>query len=744
MWFLENAWLIPLIPAVSFVLILVFGKRMPRHGSEIGIGAVGASFLLACGSAYQWIQHVDDAEGGAEGGHAVGRVLGALGHSVGHLSAEEEGHGVVVEPIIRSTTWLQNGGVDLNVGIQIDGLAVVVMFVVTLVSLLVHIYSTEYMRDDRRYTHFFAALSLFTASMLLLVVADNTLQFLVGWELVGLCSFMLIGHWWEEKPNSDAALKAFFTTRTGDIGLLCGVIMTYFIVDRATGEGSFNIMAINDAATNHGGAVGSTLLFWCGVGLLLGIIGKSGQFPLHTWLPDAMAGPTPVSALIHAATMVVAGVYLGARLFPVFYEGFDIGDGGVNPMALIGGITVIIGAALAFVQDDIKKVLAYSTISQLGYMVMGLGVGAWVAAVFHLFTHAFFKANLFLGAGSVSHSGAHHSFDMKKDMGGLRKYMPQTFWTFVIGSLALAGIFPLAGFWSKDEILLGASENDYKLFFYVGLIGAFMTAAYMTRCVYLVFFGEYRGGDHGQADPEPAPYGDRDEHAEDDRLPAHAALADHHGEPHESNRLITGPLWVLTAFSAFAGLLNAPGIEKFSEWFDPNNARDGVFVFPEFVREHHEFSVTTAAISVAIALLGIAVSHAYYWRQVGPQRLSERNGAARAGKNFLVNKYYLDWLYERVIVRAIKGPIAAAAYWVNQHVIDNVLNYTGRGARALGRVTYDYVDQKGVDGIVNGIGITTGEAGGAIRQIQTGRLQLYALMLVLAVGVFAAALWIAN
>src|SRR4029077_13374361 len=255
----------------------------------------------------------------------------------------------------------------------------------------------------RRYTYFYAALSLFTASMLLLVVADNTLQLLVGWELVGVCSFMLIGHWWEEEPNSDAALKACLTTRTGDIGLLTGVIMTFFVVQRATGVGSFNIVALNSAASNP--KVGHTLILWCAAALLLAIIGKSGQFPLHTWLPDAMAGPTPVSALIPAATMVVAGVCLGARLSPVFWHGLSIGTpghGGVNAMALIGGITGIIGAALAVVQDDNKKVLAYSTISQLGYMVMALGVGAWTAAVFHLFTHAFFKADLFLGAGSVS------------------------------------------------------------------------------------------------------------------------------------------------------------------------------------------------------------------------------------------------------------------------------------------------------------------------------------------------------
>src|SRR5437667_3100095 len=389
------------------------------------------------------------------------------------------------------------------------------------------------MRGDRRYTWFYAALSLFTASMLLLVVADNTLQLLVGWELVGVCSFMLIGHWWEEKPNSDAALKAFLTTRTGDIGLLTGVIMTFFVVQRATGVGSFNIVELNSAASNP--KVGHTLILWCAAALMLAIVGKSGQFPLHTWLPDAMAGPTPVSALIHAATMVVAGVYLGARVYPVFFHGFSIGDGGVNPMAALGGITILIGAALAFVQNDIKKVLAYSTVSQLGYMVMGLGVAAWTGAVFHIFTHAFFKAGLFLGAGSVSHSGSHHSFDMKKDMGGLRRRMPVTFWTFLVYTAALAGIPIFAGFWSKDEIILGAGRNGYQFFMVVGLVGALMTAAYMTRCVYLTFFGEPRG-----------------------------LAAEHH--PHESPPAITVPLVVLAVLSVTAGLLNAPHVELFRKW----------------------------------------------------------------------------------------------------------------------------------------------------------------------------------
>src|SRR5581483_4378264 len=455
---LDQAWLIPTLPALSFVAILLFGKRLPRKGSELGIVAVGASFVLACVAAVQWIHKIDTA------------------------STEK------VKPVLHHIEWWQNGAVKFGVGTQIDGLAVMMMFVVTLISFLVHVYSTAYMHDDRRYTHYYAFLSLFTASMLTLVVADNTLQLLVGWELVGLCSFVLIGHWWEEGVNSTAAIKAFLTTRTGDIGLMIGVIITFFAA------GTFSIVGINTYAGSHGAQ--HDLLLAGAICLFIGIIGKSGQFPLHTWLPDAMAGPTPVSALIHAATMVVAGVYLGARLYPVFFNGFSIGHGGVNFMAVIGGTTIIIGALLAFVQDDIKKVLAYSTISQLGYMVMALGVGAWSAAVFHLFTHAFFKALLFLGAGSISHSGSHHSFDMKKDMGGLKKYMPVTFWTFMIGTLALAGIFPFAGFWSKDEIVATAGKTGFDGFMIVGIVGAFLTAAYMARCVYLTFFGEYRGHGH--------------------------------------------------------------------------------------------------------------------------------------------------------------------------------------------------------------------------------------------------------
>ncbi len=704
---LENAWIIPIIPAASFAVILLLGKRLPFKGSEIGTLAVAVTFVLSCVAAFQWIDRVSDADaagshggteqehGGTEGEEHGGEEehgLGVVGRSLATsfsatpaVEAGEEGHSEVAEvrPVVRSWTWWQNGGTTFGLGTQIDGLASMMMVVVGLISLLVHIYSLVYMHGDRRFTHYYAALSLFTASMLTLVVADNSLQLLFGWELVGLCSFMLIGHWWEEKPNSDAALKAFFTTRTGDIGLLIGVIVTFF----AAG-GTFSLIGINEAAL---GGEGSHLLWLVGAStLFIGVIGKSGQFPLHTWLPDAMAGPTPVSALIHAATMVVAGVYLVARLYGVFWEGFSIEAGGINFMAAIGGATIIIGALLAFVQSDIKKVLAYSTISQLGYMVMGMGVGGWVAAVFHLFTHAFFKACLFLGAGSISHSGSHHSFDMKKDMGGLRRYMPQTFITFIIGTAALTGFPFLAGFWSKDEIIATAGETGYYTFFYVGLVGAFLTALYMTRCVYLTFFGQYRG----------------------------------HGHPHESPLAITGPLWILAFLSITAGFLQATAfdIHLFQDWVEPR------FAFPPV--SHPEFEWSKGILAIAIAFAGYALMAAYYTRKlpflVG---LTSRNPVARAGYAFLANRYYLDHLYTGVIVGGIKRPIARATNWFNQHVLDGIVNGTGRGATLLGRGVYRGLDQAVIDGIVNGTGRASEGSGGVLRLLQTGRVQQYGALL---------------
>jgi NADH-quinone oxidoreductase subunit L len=716
---LENIWLIPAVTAASFVLILFFGKREPNKGASIGILALGLAFAFSTIAVVQWIGRAADFEvppaHSVESAEAeVGAGSAADAADEEHATAEEDSHATgeasgteaegegehhaepIREPVKREWSWFSNGQVTIKAGTVADGLAVALCWVVALISLLVHIFSFSYMHGDERFTHYFAALSLFTTGMFVLVTSSNTLQALFGWELMGLCSFMLIGHWWDREgnKNSNAALKAFFTTRTGDVGLLVGISILFF----AAGE-TFDIQAINDAAL--GGEIAHGVLLAAASALLIAVIGKSAQFPLHTWLPDAMAGPTPVSALIHAATMVVAGVYLVARLYGVFWEGFDIGGGGLNPVALVGGITILIAAALAFVQRDIKKVLAYSTVSQLGFMVMALGVGAWTAAVFHLFTHAFFKACLFLGAGSISHSGSHHSFDMVEDMGGLKDKMPITFWTFGIATLALAGVPPLAGFWSKDEILLGAGENGYQYFLIVGLVGAFMTAAYMTRCVYLTFFGEARG-----------------------------AAAHHH--PHESPPLITGPLVVLAGLAVVTGLLNAPGIELFGKWTE-NQTVLGAGV------EHHEFAITTALLSVVVGLGGIGTAFLYYWRGVRLPVTADR-GIGKPIYTFLDRKYYLDDLYEGVIVKGIREPIAQGAYWINQKVIDAVVNGAGIAARGIARFTYEVIDQRGVDGLVNGAGLTAEGSGNLLRHIQTGRVQQYAALMLGAVGVLALAL----
>ena len=801
---LTKTWILPLIMAGSFLLILFVGKRLPEKArASIGIVAVGACFVLSLIAAAGWIQRVDDPDaqpiacgderyqepilaGVAEEGHgeegdhgeeggsgedgthdeaAAAPLALAPGESAAALPVAEEGeeehHSTT--PVVCAWTWFETGlgdwteeypateahgegeaalataslaavgqdggegeeplviapGPDgleegelaptpvmaevessgaglFEFGFITDGLSVMMLITVSFISLLVHIYSTEYLHGDVRHTHYYAFLSLFTASMLFYVLSSNTLQMLVGWELVGVCSFALIGHWWEEKPNSDAALKAFLTNRVGDTGLIIGVVITFF----AAGATSFNVLHINEYALS--GAANQTLLLIGALCLFAGVTSKSGQFPLHTWLPDAMAGPTPVSALIHAATMVVAGVYLIARLYGVFFEGLNIQFNSINYVALIGGITVVGGALLAFVQQDLKKVLAYSTISQLGYMVMALGVGAWTAAIFHLFTHAFFKACLFLGAGSVSHA-CHHTFDMRK-MGGLRKHMPTTFWTFTLATLALIGIFPFAGFWSKDEILAGASqgqEQAYTFMLILGVVGAFCTAAYMTRAWWKTFFGEYRG----------------------------------HGTPHESPKVMTVPLIVLAVAACFFGLLNFPDTDFFLLSWWPNDLTlrfehyvEPTFAFPtEF--EHPEFSWWVALSSTVIGVIGVGLAYQFFALGKGPFRgLSKRQPFAWAYKA-LENKYWLDVLYTDKIAGGTKGPVAKGANWLNQHVIDKVVNVVGASAARAGNLTYKYVDQGVVDTVVNASGAASEESGQLLRKVQTGKVQQYAALL---------------
>ncbi|MCC6437923.1 MAG: NADH-quinone oxidoreductase subunit L [Acidimicrobiales bacterium] len=797
-WFLENAWLFPAVPFVSFLLILFFGRKMPKQGAEIGITALAIVFAGALIAGAQWISHVNAAESahGTEETHSTDETHGTEeeGHSTepgttedgthseegtsteeshdeGALAVSGGGRSVVlgpslalpmaeeggeahasVPPVISEwkSDWWTVGGIDFQVGTFVDGQAVMMLFVVGLISLLVHIYSTDYVHGDIRYTHFFAFLSLFTASMLLLVLANNLVMFITAWELVGVCSFALIGHWWEEQNNSNAALKAFLTNRVGDMGLLIGMITLFF----TAGQGrTFNIYEINVAAAS--GTVSDTALTVAALCLLAAVMSKSGQFFLHTWLPDAMAGPTPVSALIHAATMVVAGVYMIARMYPVFFEGMSIAGGSINAVALIGAITTMVGGSLAFVQRDIKKVLAYSTVSQLGYMVMALGVGAWTAAMFHLMTHAFFKACLFLGSGSVSHA-CNHSFDMKTDMGGLRKYMPKTHATFLVGTLALAGFPLMSGFWSKDEILAGTggfglsegANGRYSLMLVMGLITGGMTAAYMTRCYWLTFMGEWRGANSPNAHhgAHAAAHDDHDAHAPAGH-DAHDAHDAHGGLPHESGPRITTPLLILAVLAFVAMFANIPGQFgfvpegwrlRFEHYIEPKGE-----YFPAI--SHAEFSPVIAILSLIAAAVASGLAVAYYRKveaqdPMGTELVdgpTSKAGLPKVAYNVLANKFYLDWLYTDVIVGFVKGPLARAANWFNQNVLDGIVNGTATVSKRIAGFTYTVLDQQVVDGVVRGSGIGASETGGLLRRMQNGRVQGYAALMFAAAAVLA-------
>jgi NADH-quinone oxidoreductase subunit L len=828
-WFLENAWLVGLIPVIAFGIIMGFGKRLPMKGAEVGIASMAATLVVAVGGAIQWIQRTDSAEKAGEGASGL---LQAFGRALPQATEGEAKP--FIEPVVTTWVWWQNSGLEFGIGSSIDGLAILLIALVAFISLLVQIFSVDYVRGDRRYTHFFAAITLFSGGMLIMLMAENMVQLILGWEIMGLTSFMLIGHWWEEEANSRAALKAFFTVRVGDVGLLVGTAIIFFganqwAVDNLDSNG-FNIAAIQAWALS--GEANTQFLLWGAVALFIACIGKSGQFPLHTWLPDAMAGPTPVSSLLHSSTMVVAGVFLVARVYPVFWEGFNIGTGGLSFIAIIGAITIVIAALLAFVQDDIKKVLAYSTVSQLGYMMLGLGTGAWLPAVFHIFTHAFFKCCLFLCAGSVSHSGSHHSFDMKKDMGGLRKHMPVTFWAWIVSTLALTGVFPFAGFWSKDEIIDNVGANGYTFLMWVGLGGAALTAMYMTRATYLTFFGEPRGAaaGHGHDDPhgeehemehvsvgapEPRSLGAAanarhggEGSASDEPHGGHGGSAaddgsDHHGGPHESGKLILIPIVILAFLALTSGFANptplasrfGEGVELIKTYVEPRatpvvteeflasgpgesvaitqassltptaeggegaegGAKSGcgftapdagtVCFFPGVSHAEPKFWKIMLSLGIVGAGYALAIGFcvAFYGRRdrrlVG---LTERNRVLRGGFLFLKNKYYLDALYENVIVRAVAYPIAKMAYWINQHVLDATVNGVGIGTRRTGQWVYDNIDQRVVDGAVNGSGWAASEAGHAMQPTQSGKIAQYGALLFGAATVGAIVLVLVN
>ncbi|MDY0059404.1 MAG: NADH-quinone oxidoreductase subunit L [Myxococcota bacterium] len=520
-------------------------------------------------------------------------------------------------PTELSFTWLEVAGFrPLVIGLLIDPLGAMMLLVVTTVSTLVQIYSLGYMAGDRGFSRFFAEISLFTFSMLGLVLANNFLQIYIFWELVGLCSYLLIGFYYDKKSAGDAAKKAFVVTRFGDFGFLLGILFITLFV------GNYNFVELGAmASAGQLDALFPGLTTIIALLIFSGAMGKSAQFPLHVWLPDAMEGPSPVSALIHAATMVAAGVYLVARNFAIF---------AASPLALdvvayVGGFTALFAATIAVAQNDIKRILAYSTLSQLGYMMMALGVGGLTAGSFHLMTHAFFKALLFLGAGSVIH--ALHTNDIW-EMGGLRHQMKATSWTFIIGSLALAGIFPLAGFWSKDEILTVAFGGGRYGLFAIGLGAAFLTAFYMFRLCFQVFGGKVPAGAH----------------------------------PHESPRTMTLPLVVLGVLSVVGGLVGIPALTHNFEHFIPTPGHEG------------HFSLPIALVSTLVALAGIGLA----WLIYGAKKISAESLRLKALPlhKLLANKYYVDEIYT-VVIRYSLFVLAAAVAWFDRHIVDGAVNVTG-------------------------------------------------------------------
>ena len=643
------AWFIFFAPLLSFVLI---GVTRPLLGAQnrlsglITTAAVAISFVLSL--------------------IALIAVINAPGHDLGFTPHD----------------WLVIGPVTIRVGIIMNALTAIMLLVVTGVSLLVQIYGQEYMKGDLSYARYYAAMSLFTASMLGLVMASNLVLLFVFWELVGLCSYLLIGHWMDRPAAASAAKKAFIVTRFGDLGFLIGIVWAY------VSTGTVEIAELHAMAV--AGTLAGATLTCLTLGLFAGAMGKSGQFPLHVWLPDAMEGPTPVSALIHAATMVAAGVFLVARMHPLFEHSATT----LTVVAWVGGFTAIFAASMALVANDMKRVMAFSTVSQLGYMMLALGVGSMGAAIFHLFNHAFFKALLFLGAGSVQH--ATHTYDIQY-MGGLRKPMPLTFVTLLIAALSLSGVPIFSGFWSKDAILDAALKNTTvggaQVLFWIGLLTAFMTAFYVFRMFFLTFLGEYRGGAAAAAAVEG--------HG---AVPAHGH-DDHAHHLHESALLMALPLVVLAVPAVMSGVADLPiaagGIP--AHWMS------------EFLDEHaHEFDGMVALLSIGAAGAGIVLAWAMYAQKaISPESVGR---AFKPVYTVLANRYYVDYLYEDILIRKVLyGGIARGSEWVDSNIVDRFGNTVGWVVRNLGR---------------------------APAQLQTGQVQAYGAVITAGLLLLVAGFWV--
>jgi NADH-quinone oxidoreductase subunit L len=657
---LEHVWLIPLFPAIGFLINGLFGKSLGKKVvSWVGPSVIGLSFLTSILIFFELI---------------------------GRPPSERHFEKVIFD-------WVVSGSFQTVIGYQIDPLSILMALVVTGVSFFIHIYSVGYMHDDPGFTRYFTYLNLFVFMMLNLILANNFLLMFVGWEGVGLCSYLLIGFWYEKDSASNAGKKAFVVNRVGDFGFLLGMFLLFINFGTLDFTDIFGALQKNPQLINTATATTITIL------LFVGACGKSAQIPIYVWLPDAMEGPTPVSSLIHAATMVTAGVYMVARC-NVLYSMAPVA---MAVVAIVGVATAIFTASIGFCQNDIKKVLAYSTISQLGYMFVGVGVGAFSAGIFHLMTHAFFKGLLFLGAGSVMHALS-GELDIRK-MGALRKKIPYTFWTFFIACLAIAGIFPFSGFFSKDEILWQAfsSSHGHWLLWAVAALAAGMTAFYMFRALFMAFFGESR------VDPHVA----------------------HH--VHESPKIMTVPLMALAGLSIIGGWIGWPhvlgGANHIHEFLAPvlgggaesAKAHAGISLLSQAWASGGEAGGHSAAlevvmmvVSVVIALIGIGIAYLFYVKNPAlPKLVADR---WKRLYKLVYNKYYVDELYEILFINSLKN---------------------------LGTGLWKGFDEFVIDGTINGIAYFIGLLSGVMRKMQTGLVQNYAFSMILG-GIVLAAYYIVR
>jgi NADH-quinone oxidoreductase subunit L len=688
-YFLDHLWLIPLFPLISAALMLFFGRRIPKIGvSVLCVGSVGLSFIYALGAVFQ-------------------------------LLAAEPEHRVAQQILFE---WLTPGPIRTAVGQAIpfvadwgyllDPLSCVMVLVVTGVGFLIHVYSIGYMAHEGGYYRFFGYMNLFMFAMLTLVLANNMLLMFVGWEGVGLCSYLLIGFYFLKKSASDAGKKAFIVNRIGDAGFILGILFTAWTLGtiRFTAEGLQNaaepsgiLQALRGALEAHALASGAPALTAIALLLFVGAVGKSAQIPLYVWLPDAMEGPTPVSALIHAATMVTAGVYMVARMNAIY----RLSPFAMDVVAVVGCVTAIFAASMALVQNDIKKVLAYSTISQLGYMFLALGVGAFAGGIFHLMTHAFFKALLFLGAGSVIHAMSGEQ-DIQK-MGGLWDKIPITARTFFVATLAIAGIPPLAGFFSKDEILGHAFEKHPALWI-VGFITAGMTAFYMFRLVFLTFFG----------------YSRADEHAEK--------------HIHESPLTMTVPLMILAALSAIGGWVGWPeslmGSDRFGKFLEPVLKGVGPETGAEAVAGHTPLmEYVLMLLSIMIAAAGIWLAYQFYrTKRIAPELVETK---VPRFYQLLFHKYYVDEIYDALFVNRTKD----LGTWLGRFdasIIDGLgVDGTGWLAR-FGSTLSMWWDKWIIDGLLNFGAKMTQLLSYPVRLLQTGMFSSYAMLILVGLVVLLA------